>query len=179
MEGTPRSLWGAWPFFFLYILLHPLSRIMSRRTLYTPVLQDESLQVTMFFSTWGWLSRHRGPPANVPIRRTAHLFSVILANDTKESMFGHRNFSSPAAGMEPMTSSTEDQCFNHPCENKKQLCVKAVEKPAFPQLFCVFLRRLQKSCWFFIDFRKTYDFFYKTAAEKLRLFLWIAEKLRN
>ena len=31
--------------FFLYILLHPLSRIMSRCTLYTPVLQDESLQV--------------------------------------------------------------------------------------------------------------------------------------
>ena len=34
-----------YPSFFLYILLHPLSRIMSRCTLYTPVLQDKSLQV--------------------------------------------------------------------------------------------------------------------------------------
>ena len=33
--------------YFLYILLHPLSGIMSRRALYTPVLQDESLQVVM------------------------------------------------------------------------------------------------------------------------------------
>ena len=33
--------------FFLYILLHPLSRIMNRCTLYTPVMQDESLQVIM------------------------------------------------------------------------------------------------------------------------------------
>ena len=35
---------------------------------------------------------HRGPPVNVPIRRTAHLFSDIPANDTKESMFGHAEF---------------------------------------------------------------------------------------
>ena len=34
-------------FLFLYIQLHPLSRIMSRCTLYTPNLQDESLQVIM------------------------------------------------------------------------------------------------------------------------------------
>ena len=33
--------------FFPYILLHPLSRIMSKCTLYTPVLQDKSLQVIM------------------------------------------------------------------------------------------------------------------------------------
>ena len=31
--------------FFLYILLYPLARIMSGCTLYTPVLQDKSLQV--------------------------------------------------------------------------------------------------------------------------------------
>ena len=31
----------------LYILLHPLLRIMSRHTFYTPVLLDESLQVIM------------------------------------------------------------------------------------------------------------------------------------
>ena len=69
--------------FFLYILLHPLSRTMSKHTLYPPVLQDESLQVIMwttvgFFNLHrGWLSLHRGPPVDVPIRRTAHLFSAI------------------------------------------------------------------------------------------------------
>ena len=35
----------------------------------------------------GWLSQHRGPPVNIPIWRIAHLFSVIPANDTMESMF--------------------------------------------------------------------------------------------
>ena len=29
---------------------------------------------------------------NVPIRMTMHLFSVIPAIDTRESVFGHRNF---------------------------------------------------------------------------------------
>ena len=33
--------------FFQYILLHVLSMIMSRGTLYTPVLQNENLQVIM------------------------------------------------------------------------------------------------------------------------------------
>ena len=42
-----------------------------------------------------------GPPVNVPIQRTAHLFGVIPANDTKESMFGHQNASSPVAGIKP------------------------------------------------------------------------------
>ena len=41
----------------------------------------------------GWLSLHRGHPVNVPIRKTMHLSSVIPANDTRESVFGHRNFS--------------------------------------------------------------------------------------
>ena len=40
----------------------------------------------------GWLDLHRGHPVNVPIRRTMHLSSVIPANDTRESVFGHRNF---------------------------------------------------------------------------------------
>ena len=92
---------------------------MSRRTLYTPVLQDESLQVIM--QTTGGLfnlhrvllSLHRGPPINVPIQWTAHLFSVIPTNDTKESTFGHQNFSLPATGIEPMTSSTKGQCAEH------------------------------------------------------------------
>ena len=60
----------------------------------------------------GLLSLHRGPPVNVPIRRTAYLFSAIPANDTKESIFGHRNCSSPAAGIESGTSNTRRQCTN-------------------------------------------------------------------
>ena len=39
--------------------------------------------------------------------------SVIRANDTNESMFGHRIFFSTAAGIKPMTSSTKGQCTNH------------------------------------------------------------------
>ena len=42
-----------------------------------------------------------------------------------------------------------DLCTDIPCENKTQLCVKAAEKPAFPQIFCIFLRKLQKSCEIF------------------------------
>ena len=48
----------------------------------------------------------QGAPVNVLIRITTPLSSVIPANDTKESMFGHRNFYFPAAGIEPKTSST-------------------------------------------------------------------------
>ena len=55
-----------------------------------------------------------GPPVNVPIQRTAHLFSVIPANDTKESMFGHQNVSSPAAGIKPDNLAPEaSMCANH------------------------------------------------------------------
>ena len=42
-----------------------------------------------------------GPPVNDPIQRTAHLFSVIPATDTKESMFRHQNVSSPATEIKP------------------------------------------------------------------------------
>ena len=43
-----------------------------------------SLTCTMVdFSSW-----HRGHPVKAPIRRTAHLFSAIPAND-KESVFRH------------------------------------------------------------------------------------------
>ena len=55
-----------------------------------------------------------GPPVNVPIQRTAHLFSVIPTNDTKESMFGHQNVSSPAAGIKPDILAPEaSMCTNH------------------------------------------------------------------
>ena len=39
-----------------------------------------------------WLSLHRGHPVNFPIQRTAHCIHVMPANDTNESMFGHRKF---------------------------------------------------------------------------------------
>ena len=51
------------------------------------------ITVGFFYLHRGWLSLHRGHPVNVPIRRTMHLSSVIPANDTRESVFGHRNFS--------------------------------------------------------------------------------------
>ena len=55
-----------------------------------------------------------GPPVNVPIQRTAHLFSVIPTNETKESMFGHQNVSSPAAGIKPDILAPEaSMCTNH------------------------------------------------------------------
>ena len=38
---------------------------------------------------------HRGHPVNIPIRKTAHLFSVIPANDTKESVFDKVGRSKP------------------------------------------------------------------------------------
>ena len=53
-------------------------------------------------------------PVNVPIQRTAHLFSVIPPNDTKENMFGHQNVSSPAAGIKPDILAPEaGMCANH------------------------------------------------------------------
>ena len=59
-------------------------------------------------------SPYTGPPVNVPIQRTAQLFRVIPANDTKESMFGHQNVSSPAAGIKPDNLAPEASMFaNH------------------------------------------------------------------
>ena len=54
-----------------------------------------------------------GGDVNVPIQRTAHLFSVIPANDNKESVFRHLNFSSLRGGIEPRTFCTRDKCTNH------------------------------------------------------------------
>ena len=54
---------------------------------------SDHIEITLgFFNLHrGWLSLHRGHPVNIPIRRTMHLSSVIPANDTRESVFGHRN----------------------------------------------------------------------------------------
>ena len=44
---------GIWPiehtcfFLSIYTVLHPLSKIMSRHTLYTPILQDENIKTTV------------------------------------------------------------------------------------------------------------------------------------
>ena len=43
-----------------------------------------------------------------------HTFSVIPANDTKESMFGQQNVSSSAAGIKPDILAPEaSMCANH------------------------------------------------------------------
>ena len=83
--------------------------------LYTPVLQNESCKTTEgFLNSTGGDSPCTGPPVNVSIQRTAHLFSVIPANDTKESMFGHQNFSSPAVGIKPYNLAPKaSMCANH------------------------------------------------------------------
>ena len=48
------------------------------------------------------------------MQRTAHLFSDIPANDTKESKIGHQNVSSPAAGIKPGNLAPEaSMCANY------------------------------------------------------------------
>ena len=85
-------------------------------------IQDESLQVTISKLLYGSLTctagdfLHRGHSVNVPNQRTAHLFSVIPANDTKESMFKHWNFSGNL-GVEPLAPEAS---------------VLATELPRFP-----------------------------------------------
>ena len=83
--------------------------------LYTPVLQDESCKTTVgFLTSTGGDSPCTWPPINVPIQRTVNLFSVIPANATKESMVGHQNVSSPAAGIKPDNLAPEaSMCANH------------------------------------------------------------------
>ena len=54
--------------------------------------------VTDIMSVTGFSRSDRGHPVNVPIRRMMHLSSVIPANDTRESMFGQRNFPRPKRG---------------------------------------------------------------------------------
>ena len=49
-------------------------------------------QYTMYNPCTWCDSLHRGPQVNIPVRRTAHYFHFMPANDMKESMFGHRKF---------------------------------------------------------------------------------------
>ena len=86
--------------FFLYILPGARFRALSagvhctlRVAGWKPTSNHIEITVGFFNLHRGWLSLHRGHPVNVLIRRTMHLSSVIPANDTRESVFGHRNFS--------------------------------------------------------------------------------------
>ena len=86
--------------FFLYILPGTRFRALSagvdctlRVAGWKPTSNHIEITVGFFNLHRGWLSLHRGHPVNIPIRRTMHLSSVIPANDTRESVFGHQNFS--------------------------------------------------------------------------------------
>ena len=86
--------------FFFYILPGARFQALSagvhctlRVAGWKPTSNHIEITVGFFNLHRGWLSLHRGHPVNVPIRRTMHLSSVIPANDTRESVFGHRNFS--------------------------------------------------------------------------------------
>ena len=97
--SAPRRF-GRYLSFFLYILPGARFRALSagvhctlRVAGWKPTSNHIEITVGFFNLHRGWLSLHRGHPVNVPIRRTMHLSSVIPANDTRESVFGHRNFS--------------------------------------------------------------------------------------
>ena len=97
--------WWTTPFTLIFFLsfsiyCQTLFRVLSAGVLCTlrvagwkPTSNHIEITVGFFNLHRGWLSLHRGHPVNVPIRRTMHLSSVIPANDTRESVFGHRNFS--------------------------------------------------------------------------------------
>ena len=89
--------------------------------------QDESLQVTisklLFFNLHkGWLSIHMGHPFSVPIRRTSHLSSAIPANDTQESVFGHRNCPRRERGSNLVPLAPEESAIT-------------TEQPLWPSIF--------------------------------------------
>ena len=69
------------------------------------------LLIGFFNMHMGWLSLHRGHPVNILIRRTVHLSSVIMSNDTMESMLGHK-YSSPQAGSN-LCPLAPEACANH------------------------------------------------------------------
>ena len=84
------SLYTARPSFEYYRQVHFVHSGLQDESLYT----SNHIEIIVWFFNLhkGWISLHRGHPVNVPIRRTMHLSSVIPANNTKESVFGHRNF---------------------------------------------------------------------------------------
>ena len=91
--------WGYLSFLSFFIYCQTLFRVLSAGVLCTlrvagwkPTSNHIEITVGFFNLHKGWLFLHRGHPVNIPIRRTMHLSSVIPANDTRESMFGHPNF---------------------------------------------------------------------------------------
>ena len=94
---------GAWSIYALSfsfsIYCQTLFRVLWAGVLCTlrvagwkPTSNHIEITVGFFNLHKGWLSLHRGHKVNVLIRRTMDLSSVIPANDTRESVFGHRNF---------------------------------------------------------------------------------------
>ena len=92
-------------FFSIHTAIPSLSMIMSRCIVLYCTHQFCRMNHVKLLSgsltSIGGDSPCTGPQVKVPIQRTAHFFSVIPTNDTKESMFGHQNVSSPAAGIKP------------------------------------------------------------------------------
>ena len=80
-------------------------------------LPNGSLTCTVGGGGGGWFSLHSGgeggwggSSSDVPIRRTAHCFHVMPANDTKESVLGHRNTLDYAYWIDPDTASCRGKC---------------------------------------------------------------------
>ena len=70
---------------------HPLSRIMSDYIVHSGFAGWTHTTVCIFNLYKGWLSLYCGPAVNITrIRRTAHLFNAIFANDIKKNMFWHQ-----------------------------------------------------------------------------------------
>ena len=107
--------------FFLSFSIYcqTLFRVLSAGVLCTlrvagwkPTSNHIEITVGFFYLHKGWLSLHRGHPVNVPIWRTMHLSSVIPANDTRESVFGHRNFPRRERGSNLGFWSMESRCWS-------------------------------------------------------------------
>ena len=57
--------------------------------------------VGIFNLHMGWLSLHRGPLVDVPIRTMTHCVHVTPANDMKSRVFGPPNFPRSRGGSNP------------------------------------------------------------------------------
>ena len=74
-----------------FSIFHPRKHSRQIRVLrWRPTSKPFWITLVFFNLHSGWLALIRGPPVNVPIRRTAQCFHVTPANDTKEIVFGHR-----------------------------------------------------------------------------------------
>ena len=83
-------------------------------------MHEDRTCVGIFNLHRGWLSLHRGPPVNVPIRKTAHCITSFLQMARREACWYQQIFL--AAGIEPGTSSTRSQCANHSATSFPRCC---------------------------------------------------------